>query len=105
MKSVLVFYRICFEMVQSSLPKKPQFLLSIAVQRRVAVGYPFLWISQDVTGSRCDTCSHYLVSSLLITANMVILFPNRANSSWLPGSCEFDFQTRLTRCNSSKTEL
>lgn len=52
MKRILVFYRICFEMIQSSLPKKPQFLFSIAVQRRVAVGYPFLRISQDIYGEQ-----------------------------------------------------
>lgn len=65
--------------------------LTLAVQRRVAVGYPFQQISQDFYRGAVVMLSHYLVSSVLITANMVILFPNRLNCSWLPGSCEFDF--------------
>lgn len=77
---ILVFSRTCFWMIWCGLP---QSLLSpLLCRKRACCRLPIpAGLSRSLQAGRCDTCSHYLGSSVLITANMVILFPNRANCS------------------------
>lgn len=77
---ILVFSRTCFWMIWCGLP---QSLLSpLLCRKRACCRLPIpAGLSRSLQAGRCDTCSHYLGLSVLITANMVILFPNRANCS------------------------